>query len=401
MDRQQHFWHLASIQSAAQAIPSILIGGILAEQYGSAIAISSICVGNLILWVIGLCVISMAAKSRINAIENVKGYLGKFGGIAMSLTLALAFIAWYMLEIQSTTDALKSFFKNGDKWDPLFFGSACGVTIAILSRGGIRLIKWFCTIAFPFLLLFILYGMWTSAPLDRDGLWSFSFLGIICVTSLTLSGMVNLPTFFRHAKSRADSVIALTLLTIFNALFQLFSIYTRMTLPSDFFTKLGAFPELLIAAFLILALLCTNLVNIYFASACIETMTPKLSRPNAYLWVGIVGTAAYACLRNPAPVTFLENLVSNFIANLGVVLLISYLVGVIVKHRPRQMEKAVSNTCWGIGCLLALIAQMQYPNRLDLVFTIGVSSSIFSFLCVLFIEETHWSFRKLRARNVR
>ncbi|MES2121303.1 MAG: hypothetical protein V4492_00825 [Chlamydiota bacterium] len=401
MDRQQNFWQLASIQSAAQAIPSILIGGILAEQYGSAVAFTSICVGNLILWVIGLCVISMAAKSRTNAIENVKGYLGKFGGTAMSLTLALAFIAWYMLEIQSTTDALKPFFKTTDKWDPLFFGSVCGVVIAILSRGGIRLIKWFCTIAFPFLLCFVLYAIWTSAPIAHDGLWGFSFLGIISAASLTLPGMVNLPTFFRHARSRADSIIALMLLTVFNALFQIFSIYTRMTLPSDFFTKLNAFPELIIAAFAVLLLLCTNLVNIYFASACIESITQKISRPNGYLLVGIVGTAAYACLRDPTPVLFLENLVDNFIANLGVVLLISYLVGVIVKHRPRQMEKAVSNTCWGIGCLLALIAQVQYPDRLDLVFTIGVSSSVFSFLCVLFIEETLWSFRKLRARNVR
>lgn len=401
IDRNQSFWHLASIQGAAQAIPSMLIGGILAQKYGTPIAFSSICVGNLILWLIGLCVISMASKTRINAIENVKTYLGKAGGLAMTLTLALAFIAWYMLEIQTTTDALKTYFLSSKTWDPIFFGTALGVCIAFLSMGGIQLIKRFCTLTFPLLLCFILYVIFASEPLALDGLWNFSFVGILSVASLTLPGMVNLPTFFRHAHSKADSLIALMLLTLFNAVFQIFSLYAQMTIPSDFFTKLHFLPEFSIAAFLILVLICTNLVNIYFASACIETIIPRLFGANGFLIVGLLGTAAYACLQNPVPMEFLENLVGNFIANLGIVLLISYLVGVIVKHRPRNLEKSVSNTCWGIGCLLGAIAQVSYPNNPDLAFLIGICGSTFSFLCALFIEETTWSILKLRSRNVR
>ena len=47
----------------------------------------------------------------------------------------------------------------------------------------------------------------------------FSIPCIIAYVSFLFAGMVNLPTFFRHARSRYDSYIALTFITLIIALF--------------------------------------------------------------------------------------------------------------------------------------------------------------------------------------
>src|SRR5262245_60579967 len=93
-DCRQNFWQLASIQGAAQSsLPGILLGGILSRKYGAYTAILSICIGNLILWIMGLGVISMAVRERKNAIQNTARFLGKGGRIFMALVLIVAFTA--------------------------------------------------------------------------------------------------------------------------------------------------------------------------------------------------------------------------------------------------------------------------------------------------------------------
>ena len=71
LDIQQNFWTLASIQSASIVIWGMVLGWHLAKDYSPNIAIGSICVGNLLLWFIGIGIISMASKDRSNSIENI------------------------------------------------------------------------------------------------------------------------------------------------------------------------------------------------------------------------------------------------------------------------------------------------------------------------------------------
>ncbi|NGX63831.1 MAG: hypothetical protein KR126chlam6_01247 [Candidatus Anoxychlamydiales bacterium] len=62
LDTRQNFWTLASIQSASIGIWGMVLGWHLAKDYSPNIAIGSICVGNLLLWFIGIGIISMASK---------------------------------------------------------------------------------------------------------------------------------------------------------------------------------------------------------------------------------------------------------------------------------------------------------------------------------------------------
>lgn len=400
-DQHQNFWQLTCIQSASQSIPGILIGGVLAQQYNASIAITSICIGNLILWFIGLGVISMASKERKNAIENVRGYLGKGGGILMALILMCAFLSWYILDIQASIEALSPLFNVEKGKGTIKLGIMFGVLIAFLSMGGIKLIKWICVVSFPFVLMSIFYGIFQSKSLGLIDSWEFSIYPILGIVSLTLPAMVNLPTFFRHSNSRSDSILALTLFTIFGGIFQMSSVFTGMTNPSEILTTYGHVSGIttyvvIFATAIVLLLICLNLVNIYFASAGLEEIVPSLAGPKGYLLVGVLGTAVYAFLHKPDRMIFLENLADNFIANLGIILLASYLVTVIVKHRPRFFEKSLSFTCWFVGSMIAVAMQLYNTQNPSYALLGGICGTVLTLLLILFIEEAVWSMRKVK-----
>ena len=69
------------VPNISLGLPVIFIGQQLSAQYGSGVAICSILLGNLILWLISLGIISMAFGTRTNAIQNVRFYLGKYGAL--------------------------------------------------------------------------------------------------------------------------------------------------------------------------------------------------------------------------------------------------------------------------------------------------------------------------------
>lgn len=396
-DHNQNFWHLTCILGAAQSLPGILAGGILAKEYGQGTAITSICIGNLILWLIGWGVISIAAKKRKNAVQNVEGYLGKIGGTLMALILLVVFLAWYMIEIKSSTIALAPLFRDNSELALTVFGALLGLSIAILATGGIRVIKRIAVMCFPFLLFFMICTHFKQGQISLEGTWGISGIGIITIAALYLPGMVNLPTFFRHSRSIQDSLIALTLITIFDALFQISTVFTGMAMPSEI---LGLFNQSELSAifpiaFIGISLICLNLVNIYFSSAALQTIVPRLEGPLGYLLVGLIGTISYIFLQNSSLLLFLENVADNCLTNFGVVLLISFLVAALVKHRSRHFEQSVSLFCWMVGCIVALIFQILNPQSLNLPLLAGVGGSVLAFLLIFFFEETIWSMKKV------
>jgi len=407
-DRHQNFWQLASIQGASQSIIAAMLGGQLSKQYGAGTALVAICIGNFILWIIGLTIISMAAKDRKNAIENVYKSIGKVSGFALSIILVIAFLSWYMLDLQATTVALSNFFlHNQDEKNVMIrLGAVLGLIIALVSTGGIRFIKHACVVVFPFLLFFVIYtlstGDWSSLSKSN---WEFSFPATISVITLTLPGTVNLPTFFRHSRSIADSILALTLITLIYILFQSFSIFTEVASPSEFLTKnvtsIASQTYLFLGLiFVVGSLFCLNLVNIYYASAAWELIVPHKRSPKEYAIIGLLGTAAYTFFQVDFPMRFLESIASNLIASIGIALFVVRLIDITFKHLPRPYEKMVNTFCWSIGCIVAIITQINQPTEPDKALIAGCSASLLAFLTIIVCEETTWAIRKLSAKKM-
>ncbi|GAB5411161.1 MAG: hypothetical protein ChlgKO_02750 [Chlamydiales bacterium] len=147
--------------------------------------------------------------------------------------------------------------------------------------------------------------------------------------------------------------------------------------------------------FIILTLIGTGLINIYFASAALETLIPKISGPKEFALIGLAGTAAFTFIQISKPVIFIENLANSYISSLAVVLLISFLVTIVLRHRPRIIEKSISTACWLVGCVFSTVFLIKNSSSNIYSLSLGVQASALVFLIIIFIEESIWAFRNL------
>lgn len=391
----QNCYQLASIQSATPGLSVIIIGQHLATQYGPGTAICSVALGNLILWLIGIGIISMVDRVQSNAIDNIKSYIGKYGGMLAALILIISFLNWYAFQINFSMLELNSLLQFTTKWHTdliIRLGAALGLLTALLSIGGIRLLKWLTTFSLPLLLCYHIYSISNS---DHSILinwsWGLSFSAVLSTILMLLPGVINFPTFFRHSRSKAHSFLALTLLTIFITFFEISTIWMKIFIPSG---KELILPLTVITFFVVLMLTLCNFLNIYLASACWKTFVPQFGGGKEYAIIGLMGTLTYTFIQISTPVQFLQDLTNSYLASLGVVLLMACIIRIIVKHRPRPLEKSISLITWLFGCAIATIYEIEHFLQGIQALLAGVNASILFFLCVVFVEETVWAIRK-------
>ena len=429
-DKSQSFWQLAFIQSSAQGLPVILVGGEIAQTYGSGAAILAILLGNLVLWVIGIAIVLMAFQGRKNAIQNIQEYVGFWPSVLACLVLVAAFLSWFMLQNKYFALAIGE-LPHLKGTHQIGYTTILSFIISILACGGIRIIKK-VSYLFPFLLGYVIYSMITvSSPISLAGTWAISFSAIVAIVALTLPGIMNLPTFFRHARSVSDGILALTLMTIFVSLFQIYSVVMVIADPSDFFAKVlpmnpGFGSYLLSIGFIVISLIIINLVNIYFASAGWETIGNillhkshssrwssdwrlflkrcLLPRPGSdhvkflgrvCLVIGIIGTVFDLLLRSNVFVEMLENVADDSLSSLGLILPLAFLTKLIVRHRPRVFEKEINCICWIGGSIASVIIQCFLNVNSYRALTAGMGTSLLIFVLIIFYEETKWSVKDL------
>lgn len=416
-DTDQNFWHLACITGSALGLPATIIGGTLAKEYGAGTALISIFVGNLILWLIGLGIIS-SVHGRVNAIENIRVHLGKKIGYTAALVLAITFLGWYSVQIKETSSAITYLFPYTQEWE---MGSLLGLLVAILSIGGIQLIKRFCVFSLPILLCFMIFALLSSEHLTQfQGTWGFSFPATLIIMSMWLPGIVNLPTIFRRSRSRVDSVLGLSLMMVFHIFFQLDMILIGVSDTSGILFNNNTSYLALTLIFILISFTSINLVNICFAHAAWEYVFPKYRNHLGYVVLGLLGTAVYIFIKSFStylqiayPMDYIETIAASFVANLGFILLVDFLIKVVITHRIRRHAKQLSGLSWLVGCISTAVAQLYTPigssNPLTLglgpsvpsnSFTIGIGASLLFFLVVLFIEESIWSYRHLRQSHM-
>lgn len=400
-DSNQNYWQMASILGTAQGLPAMLVGGVLSSIYGTFTAIKAVLVGNLLLWAIGLSILLMTGR-RNNAIENVKEYLGKWSGIFNSFVLMIAFVFWFSIQIEGPAQIFAYLLneKTTENSDiELRIGAILGFLCSLLSLGGIKLIKRICIICLPLIILYQIYALYIIGKPIHIYQGMFSFSAVAFVLFSWLPGAVNISTFFRHARSKADSLLALSFMTIIHIMFQTFTILVAIDKPLQIIlmNKEPSFLYLFFTCiFVFLAFICINLSNIYFASAGWEAIVPRrFHSPKKYAIIGMFGTLAYTFLQKISYMSFLERAVSNFIACSAAVLIVGFLLKTIAKHRLRTSEKIVNSVCWFFGCGMSFRAQILFPLAPTQWLIYGISSSLILYAIIMFFEESIWAVKKI------
>ncbi|HLG23691.1 MAG TPA: hypothetical protein VI564_02045, partial [Candidatus Nanoarchaeia archaeon] len=371
-----HFFQLASIPSVALGLASIIIGQQLAKLYGAGTAVCSIVIGNLILWLIAIAIISMVDKIHMNAIENIKGYIGKYGGIIAALVLLWAFLNWYAFQINFTIGEVSGLLPQevaGQKDMIIRFGAVLGLFAAMLSIGGIRILHRLTVFFLPLLFFYHIYALWTAhKTVTLEGTWGLSFGAVLSTVLTVFPGYINFPTFFRHSRSKAHSILALTTLTIFITFFEISTIWMDFSLPAS---SLFLYPLILLLLYFLLHVTFSNMLNIYLASACWEAIIPHLGSGKEYAIIGLFGTLIYTFVQVSTPVQFMQELTNSYVAILGIVLLLAYLMRIIIQHRPRPHEKKVSLTTWLFGCAISTFYEIQHFLQGEQALLAGVNAS--------------------------
>ncbi len=408
LDIRQNFWVLASIQCGSLGLLGMVLGWQLADKFGINVTIGSIFVGNLIVWLIGIVIISISSQSRINSIENIREVIGKWGALFAAFCLIFAFLSWYILQLKIASIAFEHVLQIPPiKHNTLLSirsGAALGILAALLAVGGMRIIKWINIISLPILLIYHLYSIFISKQhiaINND--WTLSLSVISTIVLFFLPGTINLPTFFRHSRSLADSFLALTFMTIFYTFFQIASFWMKVkeSMVPDFsyFFNSSLSLQLITIVFIILVVTANMLVNIYFASASWETIVPRFEGAKEYAIIGLIGTAGYVFIQISGPMQMLLNLANFFLANLGFVLLISFLLESIVKRKPKTFGRLVGSSSWLLSCIVATVIEIKNPDTETHTLLISLGVNALFFLCVIFIEETLWAINKLRKND--
>jgi len=261
-----------------------------------------------------------------------------------------------------------------------------GLVSALLSIGGIHLFKKIAAFCLPFLLLLVIYGVVSSeVHVSWKGLWSPSFFGVLSTLSLALPGFINLPTLFKHSRSKADSCVALTVIV---ALLFFLEISTIWIMAGG--SRLEG-----IAIYVGLTLVPSNLLNIYFAAACWESIVPRFGGSKGFAVIGLLGTLIYTFLQISTPVQLFEDLTNSYFVALGVVLLMGCLTRLFIKHRLRSSEKMINMATWLVGCLVATVHEAYHFLEGIPTMVAGMSGAFLFFLVVIFIEESLWAVRKI------
>jgi hypothetical protein len=407
-EKNQSSFHLACIQTASLGLPGILLGPQLAQKYGAGTAILSACISGLILWLIGFAIVSMAIEQRRNAIENAEAYIGTPGAKLAALISILSFPIWYVDQLHETTLSINNLILGVSNFEIIKYlsGPILGILIVVFTFGKVlRIIKNVTAVFLPFLLLYYAYLMVFSETAPDFSHFELSAACTASFVSFLFAGMVNLPTFFRHARSRYDSYLSLTWITLIIVFFHISSIWISRTLlvpfipfelPIDSALFQSVFFKSMNILFLFVLLLCSNLVNLYFSYPSWEAFFPKIKKYNKLFIIGLFNTFLYSLtLFFPNLYTILIDgniLADDFIANLGASLIFIFLVREIVKHRPTALEKVISTTSWIIGCLATIYADI---NGFETPVLWGIGTTALSFTIAFFIEEPFWSMKKL------
>jgi uncharacterized membrane protein len=396
-----NYWHLGSILGSALGLPAMIIGGQVSSLYGVGAGITSVFIGNVILWAIGMGIISMG-KTENHTIQNVINYLGRGGGIIVSVVIVISFLLWYAIQLSAAEKTLTSIASISKIWNTSFavsVGVPLGLICSFISAWNIRLIKWLCTIALPILLIYVVFKTiesLTTNPISLNGGWKVSFPGILFIMTSWIPGAINLSTFFRHAKSVEDKVLGLSLMTLFHIIFQLVAIFCCLNNLSSIFVEVHSnFQQMLAMGFVILSFFCINLTNIYFASVGWETFIKGPSNVLNYIATGLAGTILYLFLPGVQWFAQVEISIAAFITTLGIALLLMFIMNDVVKPDfplNARMEKLTAALCWLIGCFVSIISQFfSTDSCYPIIF--GVLATIISFLVIIFLKNTIESIR--------
>jgi purine-cytosine permease-like protein len=354
------WWQMTSVQvGGAICMPVLMVGEQLGRAYGFAYAAAAICIGNLLLCVLGMVTAKMCFETKANTVENARAFFGQAGTYLLALSMIIALTGWFAIQLNLIS---LSFVKSIAL---LFNCSISNIAVVNILLGsvmlavalyGIKALIRLSDITMPLLvgtLLYSLYNAYVSGvqPVVNT---TASLSGISLVLASAIMVVVDIPTYYRFAKSKKDSFISIGLLFfLVLPILELIGVYVSMrsggTNIVDVLTGgQNAVWQLWVLFFLLFAGWTTNNANIYSATIALKTLFPKCSYAVRVICIGVIGIVA-SCFDVLHSFESVLNLMGIAVSAIGAVIITSYSVALL--QRKNIQNVSAIHVCNTVACI--------------------------------------------------
>lgn len=363
--KKQSWWQLLSIQTGGTiCLPVIMVGGLVYQKCGWLAALLSVGLGNLFLLIIGYLLASMSTYRPQSTVEHAVSYFGNRGKLLFASLMMLSMLGWFGIQLNVMSLSCEQLLNIlGISIPYLFLNIGIGVIISGVMCFGMKAMTGLSYFSAPLLGLTLLYATFSSKgiiPL-ADSLTISWIGGGALIIGANIAAVIDLPTFFRHAKSSKDAKICILLLYglvvpfIEIAGVYLSAITGRSSILDVLQTGHGPLWLTWISCFVFLSGWATNNTNLYSSVTSSHSLTGKCNSVVRTLLLGTIGTTI-ACLN---PLGNIENVLDFLgitIGGMGSVILANYL---LEKNSLKYKTfPGLSLLSWSLGIAIGIFSSI-------------------------------------------
>jgi purine-cytosine permease-like protein len=407
---EQSWYTLTAIQAGgALCLPVLIVGYILAHQYGWRTALLALFVGNLILCIAALPLVIMATRTRLSTLALAELLLGKIGATIGTISLLIPLVGWTALQCALMGRSLQVLLLHTRLGSALSISpeislvlATClaGLLITIACRRGIQSISTLTKLSIPLSVTLALYAAWHAlstscaalaaklpalplilSAIDTSlypGLFISLASAIALVIATSASAVVDLPTYYRSAQSVRTGIISIILvfLLVVPGIEGIGLLVGACSATTDFLDALcagsNACTPVLVNILLAVTGLVTTASTLFSAATACTVLAPRLTYLQARVLMGTCSTTLALMPLAHAYETALIWL-SLTTVSMGTLVLGMLLVRQKTLARPRSWTFLV---IWIGGCLagVASMTGLFSPTGHPLVDVVMITS---------------------------
>jgi purine-cytosine permease-like protein len=350
-------------------LPVLMVGQILTQGYSPLSALLAIIAGNLILFCMACVTAFAGATQKKSTAEFAVDFFGDQGKLFFVGAMVVSMMGWFAIQLSLMGICAHEWLLSiGITLDKTACNFLLGSLIALVGLGGLKRVTHLANIISPLLALTILFALLQPGN-SISSMTGFNFSGISLVVAGSIGAVIDLPTFFKEAKSPQDALkAAFILFCVALPLIEGAGAYLYLLHQGDNIAELlqglsdHPFWNQWILIFLILAGWTTNNANMYSAGVSLNSLLPAVDLKYCILCVCLGGIAL-------ASLPILQNLevvigfIGVLLSSIGAVM-ISHLV---MRREPLNSKECLGNICSvGIGTAIGLAALAQWITFLEI-----------------------------------
>jgi purine-cytosine permease-like protein len=364
-EKKQAWWQLLSIQTGGTiCLPVIMIGQLVCQKFGWLAALLGIGLGNAFLLAIGYLLASLGTFRPQSTVEHAVTYFGKRGRALFASLMMLSMLGWFAIQLNIMSLSCKQLF---DLWGipiPNFMlNIGLGLLIACVMCFGMQAMKGLSYFSAPLLVLILLYATFSiEEPMPTAASFTLSWIaGLSLIVGANIAAVIDLPTYFRHARSSRDAKICIVwLYGLIVPLIELVGVYLSAVKGGDSILDVlqaghGQGWMMGTSCFVLLSGWATNNANLYSALTSSYALSARWTPVTRTLILGGMGTAM-ACFNPLGNMEEVLDLLGVTTGGMGAVILGNYL---LERYRSTyQSLPSISLLSWSMGMSIGLFAAL-------------------------------------------